>query len=106
MLFGLLLGAVHTMLALQTRTLVNAAAWDAARAVASDPTAADASGIATRRVNAVIPRLSPATSARVTNDAVTVTVTATSPGLFPGVTSLDDFRKVTRRVTIRRELLR
>jgi hypothetical protein len=101
MLFGLLLVALHTMLALQARTLVGAAAWDAARSLAVQDGATHAE--ATARVESMISGLNPVVRITTNQDAVSVTVVADSPGFFPGVTSLDSVRSVTRTATLRRE---
>jgi hypothetical protein len=108
MLLGLLLVALHALLALQTRTLVSAAAWDAARAVAVARTdgGSNAPEQAQQRVVAMIPGLSPETRVVVADDSVSVTVIARSPGFFPGVTSFDSVRTVTRTAVMRREALR
>jgi Flp pilus assembly protein TadG len=105
MLFGLLFIALHAMLALQTRSLVNAAAWDAARSLSvADSTTSPAE--AKRRVNALIPGLHPVVSISSPGDTVSVTIDAVSPGFFPGVTSFDSVRKVHRTATIRKERVR
>ncbi len=104
MLLGLLLLALHTMLALQTRSLVSSAAWDAARRVAVQD--GDGSAEAIERVEAMIPGLEPSVEVVSTDDTVTVTVTARSPGFFPGVTSFDRVRNVTRTARVRREVER
>jgi Flp pilus assembly protein TadG len=101
MMMGLLLMALHTMLALQTRSIVSASAWDAARALSVDATLGSAD--AESRVNATINGLSPTVKVQRSAGAVSVTVTARSPGIFPGVTSLDDLREVSRTATIRIE---
>jgi Flp pilus assembly protein TadG len=105
MLMLLLGSALHVLLALHTRTLVGAAAWDAARARAGKHGATDAEVQA--QVDAMIGGLHPTTSFEGSNDdEVVVTVTATSPGFLPGVTSLDDLRSVKRTVHLRREKFR
>jgi Flp pilus assembly protein TadG len=104
MLFGLLLIALHTMLALQTRTLVNAAAWDAARELAKPGVELDQT-LAESRVNNVVAKLNPKVSVRTDGEYITVTVSATSPGLLPGVTEGNDLRRVRRSATVRKERL-
>jgi Flp pilus assembly protein TadG len=101
MMMGLLLMAIHTMLALQTRSLVSAAAWDAARALSVDDTLGHAE--AQSRVKATIGKLTPTVVVRRTDDSVSVTVSAQSPGIFPGVTTLDDVRQVRRTAIVRVE---
>jgi hypothetical protein len=108
MLMGLLLVALHAMLALQTRSLVSAAAWDAARAMSMENGGHSLSqSQAQTRVKTMIPGLHPIVSFDgTTSNSVSVTIDATSPGFFPGVTSFDGVRKVHRTVTIRRERAR
>ncbi len=101
MMMGLLFMALHTMLALQTRSTVSAAAWDAAREAALDPTIQ--SQDAQSRVNAMIGRLQPIVELSRSGDSVSVTVKASSPGLLPGVTSLDGARRVKRTAVVRIE---
>ena len=101
MLLGLLFIALHTMLALQARSLVSSAAWDAARRIAVHD--GDGSAEAAARVAALIPGLQPEVVVVSTDDTVSVTVTARSPGFFPGVTSFDRVRTVTRTARVRRE---
>ncbi len=101
MLFGLLLIALHAMLALQTRSLVNAAAWDAARSLSVEKPITETQ--ARQRVNSLIPGLHPQVSFHPTTATVSVSIDAVSPGFFPGVTSFDSVRKVHRTVTIRKE---
>jgi hypothetical protein len=103
MLFGLLLLCLHTMLALQTRTLVNTAAWDAARAVAKPGAAQNYAAVANERVNNLVGKLEPQVQVSFGAETVTVQVSATSPGLLPGVTSLDSLRQVERSATVRLE---
>jgi Flp pilus assembly protein TadG len=101
-LMSLLLFSLHVLLALQTRSLVGAAAWDAARSVSLKNGKSQAQ--ATDQVNQLIGRLHPKVSFDGTNgDEVVVTVSATSPGFLPGITSADKLRKVTRTVHLRRE---
>lgn len=105
MLMLLLGSALHVLLALHTRTLVGAAAWDAARARAGKHPATEAE--ARDRVNSMIGGLHPTTEFdETTADEIVVTVTAESPGILPGVTSLDGLRSVKRTVHIRRERFR
>ncbi len=105
MLMLLLGSALHVLLALHTRTLVGAAAWDAARARAGKHPATKSEARA--RVNAMLGGLHPTTEFDDTNaDEIVVTVTAKSPGMLPGVTSLDGLRLVKRTVHIRREKFR
>ncbi len=101
MLLGLLLLALHTMLALQTRSLVGAAAWEAARSLAVHDGSSAAE--ATARVQDMISGLDPTVRIVTSGDTVSVTVTAKSPGFFPGVTTFDRVRSVTRTATMRRE---
>ena len=104
-LFGFLLLSLHILLALHTRSLATAAAWDAGRAVAVDDGvgAAEAEG----RVRQLLAKLDPSVVWTGTDqDTVVVTVSVSSPGLLPGVTSLDSLRRVTRTVRVRREKLR
>jgi hypothetical protein len=101
MMMGLLLIAIHTMLALQSRSIVSASAWDAAKALSVDSSLG--TNDASSRVNATIGKLKPVVGVRRTADTVSVTVSATSPGFFPGITSLDDVRQVTRTATVRIE---
>ncbi len=103
MLMMLLLFSLHVLLALHTRTVVGAAAWDVAQA-----TAAQGRGKvdAQERVDNLIGGLDPKVTVSAGADVVVVTVSATSPGLLPGVTSLDSLRKVSRTVRIRREVFR
>ena len=101
MLLGLLLLALHTMLALQTRSLVGAAAWEAARSLAVHDGGSAAQ--ATARVEDMISGLDPTVRVVTSADTVSVTVTAKSPGFFPGVTTFDRVRSVTRTATMRRE---
>jgi hypothetical protein len=102
MLMLLLGSALHVLLALHTRTLVGAAAWDAARARAGKQPATEAE--ARQRVNNMIGGLDPTMSFDgSTAEEVVVTVTARSPGFLPGVTSLDGLRYVKRTVHVRRE---
>jgi hypothetical protein len=108
MLMGLLLIALHAMLALQARTLVSAAAWDAARAMSVEQSGQSMSpSEAKSRIQTMIPGLHPVVSFDGTSaNSVSVTIDATSPGFFPGVTSFDGVRKVHRTVTMRRERVR
>jgi Flp pilus assembly protein TadG len=105
MLMLLLGSGLHVLLALHTRTLVGAAAWDAARARAVRNPLSESQ--ARQRATAMISGLSPKVDfSASTNDEVVVTVTAKSPGILPGVTSLDGLRLVSRTVHIRREKFR
>ncbi len=104
MLLELLLIALHTMLALQTRSLVSAAAWDAARSLAVHEGATNAE--ATARVETMISGLNPSVRINTNDETVSVTVSAESPGFFPGVTSFDNVRSVSRTATMRRERVR
>jgi Flp pilus assembly protein TadG len=98
--------AVHLMLALHTRSMVGVAAWDAARAISLDQTAGSASArtsLAQRKVDAVIGKLKPKVSVSQSGGSIRVTVTATSPGVFPGLTGLNSTRYVTRSALVRDE---
>lgn len=104
-LFGLLLMSLHILLALHTRSIATAAAWDAGRAVALDGGVDQAEAEA--RVDQLLGKLHPGVSWAGTDaDTVVVTVSVSSPGLLPGVTSLDRLRRVSRTVRVRREALR
>ncbi len=101
-LMSLLLFSLHVLLALHTRTVVGAAAWDAARAMSIENGASNTQ--AEERVRGLIGGLKPRIAFAGTNDeVVVVTVTAKSPGFMPGVTKLTGLRTVTRTATIRRE---
>lgn len=103
MLMLLLLFSLHVLLALHTRTVVGAAAWDVAQAAASpDGGKVDAQ----ERVDNLIGGLNPTVKVSTGGDVIVVTVSAKSPGLLPGVTSLNSLRKVTRTVRVRREVFR
>lgn len=102
MLMGLLLFSLHVLLALHTRTLVGAAAWDVARAIAVEN--AESTSTAQQRANTLIGKLNPKVDVSGSDsNTIVVSVSATSPGFLPGVTSLDGLRKITRTVRIQRE---
>ena len=99
---SLLLFSLHVLLALHTRTVVGAAAWDAARAMSVKN--GQTSGQAEERVRSLIGGLSPRIGfSGTTDEVVVVTVTAKSPGFMPGVTKLTGIRTVTRTARVRRE---
>jgi Flp pilus assembly protein TadG len=105
MLMGLLLFSLHVLLALHTRTLVGAAAWDVARAMSVED--AESTSTAQQRANNLIGRLRPKVDVSASDsDTIVVSVSATSPGFLPGVTSLDGLRKITRTVRMQREELK
>ena len=102
MLLGLLMFSLHVLLALHTRSVVTAVAWDAARSVARDggPDTGEAQTRAVQLLSGLRPHLSWDDS---TPDTVVLTVSVTSPGLVPGITSLDSLRQIQRTVRVRRE---
>ena len=105
MLLGLLMLSLHVLLALHTRSVATAVAWDAARSVAAD--GGPGQGEAQRRAADMLSALRPTFSWEGTDDeTVVLTIAVSSPGLVPGVTSLDPMRRILRTVRVRREAWR
>lgn len=96
----LLLG-VHVLLALHVRTIVRAAAWDAARTVARDPAHDRAAGA--ERITTLIGGLEPQLRwSDAPGGSLRLEVTVRRPGLVPfGV--LSDLATATAVVEVRRE---
>jgi Flp pilus assembly protein TadG len=95
-----LLIGVHVLLVLHTRTMVRAAAFDAARVVARSNSANESFGDA--RITAMIGELNPQKSWSNANGFVSVTIEVKSPGMAPfGL--MENLKKVSVTARVRRE---
>jgi Flp pilus assembly protein TadG len=96
-----LLIGIHVLLVMHTRTMVRAAAFDAARVVARSESASTGPG--EQRIASLIGKLKPRSSWNTSaNGFVTVTINAKSPGVAPfGL--LQDMKNVSITARVRRE---
>lgn len=100
-----LLFAVQVLLSLHARSLVSAAAFDAARIAATSESIDTEAGA--RRADQLIGNMNPRLDWSATNDnEIVLTVVARGPTLFPDIAPLSDLGEVSRTARVRRERLR